>query len=163
MEKDQRDLLREFNAHNVRYLVVGGYAFSHYTQPRATKDLDVFIENSAENAARVFAALAKFGAPVAGMSPKDFQDNDSVYQVGVAPSRIDILQTIEAIEFAAAWEASEEGMTGDGILVRYISFDDLIRNKLAVGRLRDLADVEDLRESKAAISRSIKSNTPSEP
>jgi hypothetical protein len=67
MEKDQRDLLREFNAHNVRYLVVGGYAFSYYTQPRATKDLDVFIENSAENAALVFAALAKFGAPVAGM------------------------------------------------------------------------------------------------
>ena len=162
MEKDQRDLLREFNAHNVRYLVVGGYAFSYYTQPRATKDLDVFIENSAENTALVFAALAKFGAPVAGMSPKDFQDGGSVYQVGVAPSRIDILQTIEAVEFAEAWEAREAGTTGDGIPVRYISFENLITNKLAVGRLRDLADVEDLRESRAAISKPIKSDTPSE-
>lgn len=158
MEKDQRDLLREFNAHNVRYLVVGGYAFSHYTQPRATKDLDVFVENGDENAVLVFAALAAFGAPVAGMSPKDFQDSGSVYQVGVPPSRIDILQTIEAIEFADAWEASEEGMTGDGIPVRYISFDDLVTNKLAVGRLRDLADVEDLRESRASISKPIKSD-----
>jgi hypothetical protein len=161
MEKDQRDLLREFNAHNVRYLVVGGYAFSHYTQPRATKDLDVFIENSDANAALVFAALAKFGAPVADMSPSDFQDSGSVYQVGVPPSRIDILQTIEAIEFAEAWEASEEGTTGDGIPVRYISFDDLITNKLAVGRLRDLADVEDLRASRVAISKQVKSDAPS--
>ena len=161
MEQDQRDLLREFNAHNVRYLVVGGYAFSHYTQPRATKDLDVFIENSAENAGRVFAALARFGAPLGGMCPKDFQDDGSVYQVGNAPSRIDILQTIEAIEFAEAWEASEDGMTGDGIPVRYISFDNLITNKLAVGRLRDLADVEDLRASRAAISKPIEPDTPS--
>ena len=162
MEKDQRDLLREFNAHDVRYLVIGGYAFSHYTQPRATKDLDVFIENSAENAGRVFAALAKFGAPLAGMTLKDFQDEGSVYQVGNAPSRIDILQTIEAVEFAGAWKASEEGTTGDGIPVRYISFDDLITNKLAVGRLRDLADVEDLRASRAAMRKPIKFDSPPE-
>jgi len=160
MEQDQRDLLREFNAHNVRYLVVGGYAFSHYTQPRATKDLGVFVENSAENALQVFAALAKFGAPLAGMSPKDFQDEGSVFQVGNSPSRIDILQTIEAVEFSHAWEESEEGMTGDGIPVRYISFDDLITNKLAVGRLRDLADVEDLRKSREAMSGSIKPDAP---
>jgi hypothetical protein len=149
MEKDQRDLLREFNAHNVRFLIVGGYAFSFYTEPRATKDLDIFIDRSPENALRVFRALAKFGAPLADMSPKDFEGIDAFFQVGVAPSRIDILQTIEAVDFDAAWETSEPGMIGD-IPVRYISFDDLVKNKLAVGRLRDLADVEALQESKAA-------------
>jgi hypothetical protein len=149
MEKDQRDLLREFNAHNVRFLIVGGYAFSFYTEPRATKDLDIFIDRSSENALRVFRALAKFGAPLAGMSSKDFEGVDALFQVGVAPSRIDILQTIEAVDFDAAWQTSEAGMIGD-IPVRYISFDDLVKNKLAVGRLRDLADVEELQEAKAA-------------
>jgi hypothetical protein len=150
MEKDQRDLLREFNARNVKYLVVGGYAFSYYAEPRATKDLDVFVEDSPENAERVFAALAHFGAPLNGVSAKDFQDSDTVFQIGVPPSRIDILQTIEAIDFQTAWQASEPGMIGDDIPVRYISFDHLVTNKLAIGRLRDLADVEALRESRAA-------------
>jgi hypothetical protein len=149
MEKDQRDLLREFNAHNVRFLIVGGYAFSFYTEPRATKDLDIFMDRSSENAVRVFKALARFGAPLSGMSPKDFEGVDAFFQIGVAPSRIDILQTIEAVNFDAAWQTSEPGMIGD-IPVRYISFDDLVKNKLAVGRLRDLADVEALQEARAA-------------
>ncbi len=85
-----------------------------------------------------------------GMSAKDFQDSETVFQIGVPPSRIDILQTIEAIGFASAWEASEPGMIGDDLPVRYISFDHLVANKLAVGRLRDLADVEALREARAA-------------
>ncbi len=149
MEKDQRDLLREFNAHNVRFLIVGGYAFSFYTEPRATKDLDIFVERSPENAARVFRALAAFGAPMAGISPGDFESIEENFQIGVAPSRIDILKKIEAVEFDSAWEAGEPGMIGD-IPVRYISFDDLVKNKLAIGRLRDLADVEDLRRARAA-------------
>ena len=152
MLKDQRDLLLAFNAHNVRYLVVGGYAYSYYTQPRATKDLDVFIDPTPENAPLVFEALADFGAPLSGMSPKDFQDGKSWFQVGVALSRIDVIQSIDAIDFDSAWKSSEQGLAGDDIPVRYISIDDLIRNKLAVGRLRDLADVEDLREALSAAS-----------
>ncbi len=150
MEKDQRDRLREFNARGVKYLVVGGYAFSYYAEPRATKDLDVFVEDSPENAERVFAALAQFGAPLRGLSANDFQDSETVFQIGVPPSRIDILQTIEAVDFPSAWESSEPGMIGEDLPVRYISFDHLVTNKLAVGRLRDLADVEELREAKAA-------------
>src|ERR1700761_2882600 len=107
MEKDQRDLLREFNAHSVKFLIVGGYAFSFYTEPRATKDLDIFIDRSPENAARVFRALAKFGAPLQGVSPEDFEDIDSAFQIGVPPSRIDILQAIDAVDFDAAWQKSE--------------------------------------------------------
>jgi hypothetical protein len=82
MEKDQRDLLRVFNERKVKYLVVGGYAVSHFTEPRVTKDLAIFIETSDENVAIVYAALAAFGAPIAGMTPKGFQDRAWDYQIG---------------------------------------------------------------------------------
>jgi hypothetical protein len=74
MKSDQRDLLLAFNEQQVKYLVVGGYALGRYTEPRVTKDLDVFVEISEENAQRVFVALAKYGAPLDGLTPKDFQD-----------------------------------------------------------------------------------------
>ena len=150
MEKDQFDLLRVFNEKGVRYLIVGGYAVSHYTEPRATKDLDIYIETSDENVVRVYEALAIFGAPLAGMTPADFQDPAWGYQIGQPPSRIDILQEITAVEFQSAWEAGEDGLIGEDIRVRYISADDLIKNKLALGRHRDLADVEAIRESEAS-------------
>jgi len=150
MKKDQRDLLYEFNARHVKYLVIGGYAFSHYAEPRATKDLDLFIEATPENTEKVFAALAQFGAPLDGIGPKDFQDPDSFFQLGVAPNRIDILQHIDGVTFEEAWQSAVQGMAADDLPVNYISLEDLIRNKLTVGRLRDLADVEALREAKAA-------------
>jgi len=159
MLKDQRDLLLAFNAHNVRYLVIGGYAYSHYTEPRATKDLDVFIDSSPENAALVFQALTQFGAPLAGMSPADFQDGKSWFQIGVALSRIDITQNIDAVDFDIAWNSSEPGIVGDDIPVRFISVDDLIRNKLAVARPRDLVDVDDLRAAIAANSKPTEPET----
>ena len=155
MLKDQRDLLLAFNTHNVRYLVIGGYAYSFYTEPRATKDLDVFIDSSPENARKVFEALIAFGAPLTGMTPADFQDGKSWFQIGVALSRIDVIQSIDAVHFDTAWESSEQGMVSNDIPVRYISIENLIRNKLAVGRLRDLADVEDLRAAIAATSKPI--------
>lgn len=142
--KDQRDLLLEFNAHNVKYLVIGGYAYSYYTELRATKDLDLFIEVSAENAELVFAALSAFG--------DNFKDGKSWYQIGVSLSRIDVTQSIHGIDFETAWKSSEAGIVDDVIPVRYISVDDLIKNKLAVGRTRDLADVEDLKAAIAANS-----------
>jgi len=150
MEKDQRDLLLAFNEKSVRYLIVGGYALGRYTEPRATKDLDIFVGTSNEDAQRVFAALAKFGAPIEGFTPSDFQDPYSGFQFGIPPSQIDILLAISAISFEEAWEQSVPGTTGDGIPVRYISLDHLIRNKLAAGRLRDLADAEALVNAKAA-------------
>jgi hypothetical protein len=158
MEKDQRDLLRVFNERKVKYLVVGGYAVSHFTEPRVTKDLDIFIDTSDENVAIVYAALAAFGAPVAGMTPKDFQDPAWGYQIGQPPSRIDILQELTGIDFDSAWDAGEHGMIDTDIPVRYISAADLIKNKLALGRHRDLADVEAIRESEAANSKHAKNN-----
>jgi hypothetical protein len=150
MEKDQRDLLRVFNEKKVRYLIVGGYAVSYFTEPRVTKDLDIFIDTSDENVALAYAALGAFGAPLAGMTPKDFQDPTYGYQIGQPPSRIDILQELTGIDFELAWNAGEHGMIDNDIPVRYISPADLIKNKLAIGRHRDLADVEAIRESEAA-------------
>jgi hypothetical protein len=94
--------------------------------------------------------MASFGAPLAGMTPKDFQDPAWGYQIGQPPSRIDILQELTAIDFYSAWKTGEDGIIDGDIAVRYISVDDLIKNKLALGRHRDLADVEAIRESEAA-------------
>ena len=153
MEKDQRDLLRVFNERKVKYRIVGGYAVSYFTEPRVTKDLGIFIDTSDENVAIVYAALAVFGAPLAGMTPKDFQDPAWGYQIGQPPSRIDILQELTAVDFESAWKAGEDGLMDDDIPVRYISVEDLIKNKLALGRNRDLADVEAILESEAANSK----------
>ncbi|WP_158941963.1 hypothetical protein [Granulicella sp. S190] len=156
MEKDQRDLLRVFNERRVRYLIVGGYAVSYFTEPRVTKDLDIFIDTSDANVSNVFTALADFGAPLTGLTPRDFQDPAWGYQIGQPPSRIDILQELDGINFEAAWNSSEDGIIDDDIPVRYLSVEHLIKNKLAIGRLRDLADVEALRDSEAANAKSPK-------
>src|SRR5579884_2339890 len=156
MLKDLRELLLALNANGVKYLVVGGYAVSYFTEPRATKDLEIFIDTSDENVERLYRALPKFGAPLSGMTAKDFQDPGWGYQIGLPPSRIDILQELTAIEFASAWDAGEDGVTDDGVPVRYLSIEDLIKNKLAIGRNRDLADVDDLRAAEAANGKSGK-------
>lgn len=115
--------------------------------------MDVFVDPTPENATAVFRALTDFGAPLAGMSAADFQDGKSWFQIGVALSRIDIIERIDAVDFDAAWQSSEPGRAADDIPVRYISLEDLIRNKLAVGRPRDLVDVEDLRAAVVANSK----------
>jgi len=148
MLKDQRDLLAALNSHGVKYLVVGAHAVGVHAEPRGTKDLDVLIQSDPRNSEAVFAALAEFGAPLAGMSPADFNDAPrSVFQIGVPPSRVDILQQIEGVTFDEAWTNRLETFIDEGIPTQVISRDDLIRNKLAVGRLQDLLDVEKIREA----------------
>lgn len=148
MLKDQKDLLAAFNAHGVRYLVVGAHAVGVHAEPGGPKDLDVFIQASQANSEAVFSALAEFGAPLAGMTPADFNDAPgSVFQVGTPPSRIDILQRLEAVDFDEAWAKRIETSIAAGIPTQVISLDDLIRNKLAVGRPQDLLDVDKVREA----------------
>ncbi len=144
LAKDLKDLLRAFNANAVRYLVIGGHAFGVYAEPRATKDLDLFVQSSPENAAAVFKALVDFGAPLANMSPADFADG-SAFQIGQPPDRIDILQNIDGVVFDEAWANRIEGAIDGDTPVNVISREDLIRNKLASGRQQDLLDVEVLR------------------
>jgi hypothetical protein len=141
MSKDFQDILRAFNAHKVKYLVVGGFAFGVHLEPRTTKDIDLWIRTDPENAKAVFQALAEFGAPIAGMSPKDFMDG-TVFQMGQAPERIDILQQVAGLEFDDAWEHRLEGFIDENTPALVISRDDLIRNKFASGREQDLLDVK---------------------
>jgi len=150
LPEDLRQLLLAFNAHEVEYLVVGGWAVGYYSEPRSTKDIDLFIRSGIKNSEAVFRALAEFGAPIAELTPADFRDSPtSVFQLGFSPARVDILQGIDGVEFDEAWK-DRVAFTLDGIDVQVISSEHLIQNKLKSGRLQDLADVETIREADRA-------------
>jgi len=148
MQSDLKELLLAFNEYGVEYLVVGGYAVGVHSEPRATKDLDIFIRADVENSEAVFRALKAYGAPLDSLLPADFRnDPSSIFQIGVPPFRIDILQSIDGVAFDDAWKARIEGLVEGEVPAHVISREDLIRNKLASGRLRDLADVEAIRDA----------------
>ncbi len=146
MNPDFVALLRELTAAEARFLVVGAYAVSYHSRPRATGDLDLWVEATATNASRVFAALKGFGAPLRGLSPADLCSPETVYQIGVPPRRIDILTSLTGVAFADAWVARVSGRLG-GVECPFIGRDALIRNKRALARPRDLADLELLGEA----------------
>jgi hypothetical protein len=146
MSRDLKELLRAFNDHGVKYLVVGGYAYGVHAEPRATKDLEIFIGSDEENSQAVFRALAQFGAPLDGLSAADFMDG-STFQIGQPPARIDLLQHIDGISFEEAWKNRIEGLIEGEISIRVISRHDLIRNKLASGREQDILDVKKLQNA----------------
>jgi predicted nucleotidyltransferase len=147
MPKDLKELLRALNDHGVKYLIVGGYAFGVHAEPRATKDLDIFIRSDEDNSKAVFRALAQYGAPLDGLSPTDFLDG-STFQIGQPPARIDILQRIDGVAFDEAWKNRMEGLIDGEVRTAVISRDDLIRNKLACGREQDILDAKQLRAAK---------------
>jgi hypothetical protein len=148
LTENLKDILRAFNAHSVQYLIVGAHALGVHAEPRATKDLDLFIRSDAQNADAVFKALAEFGAPLTGLTSADFADG-TTFQIGQPPERIDILQAIDGVAFDEAWSNRVEGEI-DQIPASIISREDMIRNKIASGRLQDLADVEILRAAERA-------------
>lgn len=117
-----------------------------YTEPRFTKDLDIWIEASSDNAVRVFRALAEFGAPLAGIRAEEFAVPDLIYQLGMPPARVDILTSISGVNFEDAWGRRQVAEFGD-IQTRFISLGDLITNKRTTGRSTDLADCERLQEA----------------
>jgi len=123
--------------------VVGGYAVMLYSEPRFTKDLDIRVDREGGNPERVFRALAKFGAPLSGIVPADFAKTDRIYQLGVAPMRIDVLTSVSGVEFPAAWDRRKEASFGDTVAT-FIGLDDLLTNKRATARMSDLADCERL-------------------
>ena len=141
MSSDFEDLLRVFNANGVKYLVVGGHAVMLYTEPRYTKDLDLWIEASDENARKVFEALSGFGAPLSGLSAGDFAREGFFYQIGLPPVRVDILMSIDGLRFEDAWPNRQEAELGHQ-KAWFISRQDLIRNKRASGGHIDLHDAE---------------------
>jgi hypothetical protein len=139
---DYKELLQLLNESNVDYLIVGGFAVMKYGEPRYTKDLDLWIGNSTANSHRLFEALKKFGAPLEndGITAQTFSEKQIVYQIGIAPVRIDILTQITAVDFADAWK-NRVPSTLFGVPVHFISQADLKSNKRALGRNSDLADL----------------------
>ena len=125
-------------------MVVGGYAVAAHGVPRATGDIDLWVRPTSENAARVILALRAFGAPLAGIAASDFTTPDVVYQFGRPPHRVDVLTTIDGLEFDAAWPRRAI-LELEGVVVSVPDRADLIANKLASGRPQDLADVLRLR------------------
>ena len=146
LPEDLKQLLHAFNANGVEYLIVGGYAVGIYAEPRATKDLDLFIRPESANSERVYRALAAYGVPMAGLAAADFTESGAIFQIGVAPARIDVLPHIDGVSFDEAWEQRVE-VTLDGVAAHVISSGQLMQNKLSSGRTRDLADVEAIRSA----------------
>jgi hypothetical protein len=146
VNEDFVDIAKGFVDNGVDFLIVGAYALAAHGFPRTTGDIDLFVRPTPENAARVFRALADFGAPIAahGVTQRDFEVEDKVYQLGLPPRRIDILTSISGVSFDEAAEAAIEGNLGP-VRVRFIGKAAMARNKLASGRPKDLADAELLR------------------
>ena len=146
MNSDFRDLLRIFGEEDVEFLVVGAYAIIHHTQPRYTKDLDIWIKPSAENASRVSRAFLRFGAPMVEVTEEDFAHEGLQYAIGMPPSQIDFLTSLPGADFESAWKNRAEG-TADGITVPFLGVAQLVTTKTLAGRPQDLADIDELRRA----------------
>lgn len=140
VSKDFEELFACLNARGVRALVVGGYAVAFHAKPRYTKDIDVLVEPSTDNAARLIEALDDFGFGGVGLTAEDFTKEGNVIQLGYPPNRIDVLTTITGVSFEEAWSSRVAGTYGSQA-VFYIGRDALARNKAAAGRPQDLADL----------------------
>jgi predicted nucleotidyltransferase len=144
LNQDFKEFIESLNANCVRYLVVGGYAVAFHGHPRYTKDLDVWVELSADNARNILAALNDFGFGSLGLKETDFMTPDQFVQLGYPPNRIDITPSIEGVDFDECYAAKEEVVLA-GVKVNFIDLENLKKNKKAAGRLQDLADLEKLK------------------
>jgi len=143
LNEDYRDMLRALCEEKVRFILVGAYALAAHGYPRATMDIDIWVMPSPRNADAVFRALRRFGTPLHNLTKEDLQQDGTVFQIGVAPRRIDILTTASGLQFEEAYRRSLS-VNIEGVEVPVLSVEDLIRNKRASGRTKDLADAEAL-------------------
>jgi predicted nucleotidyltransferase len=143
LSRDLRELLKCFLSHDVRFLIIGGHAVSYHGYPRFTKDLDLWIDRSEDNAVRVVEALRDFGFDFEGLSPEMFTQESRMTQMGREPNRVDLLHTIKGVEFSECYPRSQRAII-DGSPIPIISKPDLILNKLATARPQDLADADQL-------------------
>lgn len=144
MSPDFLDLLRALSEAEARFLVVGAYAVGVHGRPRATKDLDVWVEASEENAPRILRGLLSFGAPLMGLTEAELREPGVGLQIGVEPGRIDVLTKISGVTFQEAWPTRVQAKFGDGVRCDVIGLNELLRNKRAAARPQDLADVHAL-------------------
>lgn len=149
LNKDYKEMLQCLLEGEVRFLLVGAYALAAHGFPRATKDIDFFVWATPENSTNLMKALARFGAPLTGITAADFSLEGAIFQIGNSPRRIDIITTISGIKFEHAF-ANRATIFLEGLQVPVISIADLIVNKRASGRMQDLADVEKLQSTPAS-------------
>ncbi len=143
LNNDYKEMLQCLNAERVDYLLIGAYAMAAHGFPRATMDIDIWVKPSTANASAVWKALERFGAPLQGVIVDDFAKDDVIFQIGVAPRRIDIITGVSALNFDETIKRAIE-VEIEGLKVLIPSVSDLIANKKATGRTKDLADVETL-------------------
>ena len=143
MNRDFAEMLAALSAAGADYLLVGAHALAAHGVVRATGDLDVWVRPTPENASKVWGALVAFGAPLQQLTEHDLATPGVVFQIGVVPYRIDLLTSIDGVPFEEAWQRRIR-VRVEGQEIPLIGREDLLRNKRATGRLRDLADAEEL-------------------
>jgi hypothetical protein len=148
LNPDYRDMLSALNDAGAEYLVVGAFAMAAHGFPRATGDIDILVRPGSANAERVWRALAEFGAPLQGFKTADLEAPGVVFQIGVAPRRIDILSDLSGLGFEEAWRGRRE-VEVEGLKVPFLGRAELIKNKRATGRPKDLLDVQWLEQGQA--------------
>jgi hypothetical protein len=147
LNEDYRDMLHALSGEKVKFLLVGAYAMAAHGYPRATMDIDIWVMPSSQNADAVLRALHRFGAPFHNLTKEDLQKDGTIFQIGVAPRRIDIITSASGLQFEETYGRSV-AVNIEGIEVHIPSIDDLIRNKRAIARTKDLADAEALESLK---------------
>lgn len=143
LNKDFKEFIELLNANDVKYLIVGGYAVGFHGYPRYTKDLDVWILVSYENAENVYNVLHQFGFGSVGLRKEDFLQPDEFVQLGYPPNRIDIVTSCDGVEFETCYESRKQ-LIVDGLVINFIDLENLKKNKKASARPQDLADIDNL-------------------
>ena len=141
LNEDYREMLQFLLGNEVRFLVVGAYALGAYGYPRATGDFDIWVDNSPDNSRKIYASLAQFGAPLLDISETTFTEERIIFQIGIAPRRIDLITHIDGVDFKEAYE-TKKVIEVDNLRIPFISRDNLIKNKRSTGREKDKLDAE---------------------
>ncbi len=139
--KDYEELFKVLNKYKAKYLVVGAYAVVYYGEPRFTKDIDIWISNNEANAVKVYKALKEFGAPLLDINASDFTKDNLIYQIGVAPVRVDIMMSLPGSKFSTAWNRRKRTKYG-ATPINLIGLSELIKSKKIAGRKQDKLDLE---------------------
>ena len=146
LNQDYKEMLSILLENDVKFLLVGAYAMAVYGFLRATADIDIFVSSDSENVKKLYKSLEKFGAPTKNISPNDFEKPGTIFQIGVAPRRIDIINEIDGVTFDEAYE-DKIVVELDRLMISVISKEKLIRNKLATGRPQDKLDAKKMNKS----------------
>ena len=143
------DLLSAFRACSVRYLIIGGWAVSVHAQPRATKDMDIFVSPERDNIEALYQALIRFGAPLEKMGKTEFLGPGTFFRIGAPPCQVDIFPDIPGVQFEACWPNRVEVLLDaeNPLSANFISAEDLIATKIASGREQDFADAQAIRRA----------------